>query len=153
MNWLRGIDWTRSDAELARKYKVKPLTVWCHRQRFFRMLRCWWNTAEKYGVSSSHLARMRKKYGVRRERPKKKPRPPRPPGRSSSLGLRAFVLQAIEAGSAQVGEIHDYVLNTWGSVSERTLYGALAHLRFLGEITYTRSTSGARLYVRLAKRA
>lgn len=150
MDWLREVDWTRSNVELAEKYEVRCWQVRNYRLRFFRMLR-WRGSNKKYGVSSTHLWRMRKKYGVKCETKKrikpKKPRPPRPPGRSSSPGLREFVLQAIDNGNEQAGMIHNFVLNTWGYVAKRTLYGALSHLIFLDQILYTRMYN-VRLYKR-----
>ncbi len=153
-DWLRGIDWTRSNAELAEKYGVSWWQARNHRLRFFRMLHTW-GSFRRYGVSKTHVTLMRKKYGVpqpRRRKKRLKPkkiRTPTPPGqRGSSEALRLFVLEAIDAGNTQAMLIHDYVLNTWGYTAKRTTFGALAHLIWLDEIMYTQSDNGIRLYMR-----
>lgn len=151
VNWFKDVDWTRSNDALAFRYQVSARTVANKRRAFFHMLRTCWGDLKRYGVSSAYVSRMRKKYGIRYERKivrrRRTRRPTRPDGRPASEGIRAFVLEAIDAGHRQTKDIHDYVLDTWGTVSRRTIFTALSHLLSLKVIVYTQEHH-LRLYKR-----
>lgn len=155
MNWLKHqrIDWRESTSELARKFDVPREEMRSAKEKFFRMLRMRSTSraAKLYGVSQSHVKRMRVKYGVskRPKRIKPKPtRPPRPPGRTHSEGLRSYVLQAIDNGAKQFKDIRNFVLLSWGAVSDRSVYGALSHLCWEKQIMYT-VVNNVRMYTRV----
>lgn len=154
MNWFnRRIDWRKPLPELSRRLGVDYYELRTIRRRFFRMLRRrdLTQSAKDHGVSPSHIVRMRNKYGVTKDPKKTKPkksRPPRPPGRTHSEGLREYVLSAIDGGAKQFKDIKYAVLVSWGSVSDRSLYGALSHLHWEKKIMYT-VVNHVRMYTRV----